>query len=108
MKIVVDDLRDILNVDLICRSAEVALTQVRYWPDFSTLYLDNDLGEGKMEGFAFLKKLNSLCNWLPSKIILVSSNPVARENIRNFLRDKGYVQFFDPKEEYAESWEHAE
>jgi hypothetical protein len=55
------------------------------------LYLDNDMGHGFMEGWEVAK-------WMvendikPERVIVVSSNPVAAERIREyFLHDLGYV-----------------
>jgi hypothetical protein len=104
MILLVDDIRNIEGVDMICRSGEIALEQIHNWEDISSLYLDNDLGEGKLEGYDFLVKLYRINGKVPSRIVLVSSNPIARERIRNFLRDLNYIQAFNEESSYEETW----
>lgn len=104
MKLLVDDIRNIDGIDIICRSAEIAMIQIHNWGDVSDLYLDNDLGEGKLEGYDFIKKLYRINGRLPQRIVLVSSNPIARERIRKFLIDLNYNQSFNKDSSYEETW----
>jgi len=87
MWLLVDDCRN-LSCDVIARTYEagkVLLASVNW----NGLCIDHDLGE-KQTGY-------DLINWalenyrLPSKVQIVSANPVGRENIERTLKNRGYT-----------------
>jgi len=114
VNILLDDLRDLPEMDIIFRSAEVAQW---CWPQSLNtfhLFLDHDLGENKRTGYDFLKLFylapsgtmgcwdDTFTHW-PDKVTIVSANPVGRENIRNLLTQMRYTQEFVPPL-YDEVW----
>lgn len=54
--------------------------------------LDNDLGEGRMEGYKVLDWLESLQISIPFGIHIHTSNPVARERMRAIIRRNGWKE----------------
>jgi dihydrofolate reductase len=93
MKIAIDDMRDFkqIEVDIIIRSAEVAKSFLESLTDpIEVLYLDNDLGSD-IEGWRLLDMLLE-ANKLPSRIILVTSNTVARDRMEGSLKQYEYHQ----------------
>lgn len=54
--------------------------------------LDNDLGEGCMEGYKVLDWLESLQISIPFGIHIHTSNPVARERMRAIIRRNGWKE----------------
>lgn len=87
MWLLIDDVRD-LKCDVIARTAEAGkkLLAVGGW---ECVCFDHDLGE-KETGY------DVLCwalenNLLPSKVQLVTSNPVGRENMRRALECGRYI-----------------
>jgi len=84
----VDDLRDI-DADTVARTYADAV-KVADTLDLScaTLYLDHDLGEEKT-GYNFIMYLIAEEN-LPKEVLIVSSNPVGRDNIGAALVQEGY------------------
>ena len=56
----------------------------------TTLYLDHDLGENSINGYDVACKALAL-NIMPMTVILVTSNPVGRDNIIAALKEHGYT-----------------
>lgn len=56
--------------------------------------LDNDLGEGYMEGYKVLDWLESLQIFVPFGIHIHTSNPVARERMRAIIRHNGWKEIY--------------
>lgn len=54
--------------------------------------LDNDLGEGCMEGYKVLDWLESLQIFVPFGIHIHTSNPVARERMRAVIQRNGWKE----------------
>lgn len=54
--------------------------------------LDNDLGEGKMEGYQVLDWLESLLIPIDFGIHIHTSNPVARERMRAIIERNGWTE----------------
>lgn len=54
--------------------------------------LDNDLGEGCMEGYKVLDWLESLQIFVPFGIHIRTSNPVARERMRAVIQRNGWKE----------------
>lgn len=54
--------------------------------------LDNDLGEGNMEGYKVLDWLESLLIGVPFSIHIHTSNPVARERMRATIQRNGWTE----------------
>lgn len=94
LHILIDDIRDLNGMDIIIRTPKAAL---RYVTENETtghfLYMDNDLsGEpGSIEGHDILGRV-LLLGHRPKKVILVTSNPVAAQWMRNALLDVGYKE----------------
>ena len=89
LHVLIDDTRNLLNMDIICRTSSAAKGVLTYFgEDIEWLYLDHDLGE-EVDGYQIAKwAQQNEC--LPSKIQLVTSNPVGRENIAALLVGAGY------------------
>lgn len=103
MKVMVDDLRvDHGRMDLVCRSAEVAISVVN-WKSVTELWLDHDLGEDRQSGYDLLKHLNA-CSLIPPIVVFLTSNPVGRENFRGILESNLYSMSYDPDRDWAETW----
>ena len=54
--------------------------------------LDNDLGEGRMEGYQVLDWLESLLIPVEFSIHIHSANPVARERMRTIIERNGWKE----------------
>ena len=87
MWLLIDDVRD-LNCDVIARTAETGkkLLAVGGW---ECVCFDHDLGDGETGYDVLCWALEN--NLLPSKVQLVTSNPVGRENMRRALESSGYT-----------------
>lgn len=89
--IALDDMRDFPQYEAegvltICRTIEQAIETLDSHR-FDVLLLDHDLGEGyDNNGYYFLKRCFDEGIRLPKIIIIVSSNPVGRENMAGFLQ----------------------
>ena len=88
MRLLIDDMREI-EADAVARDSYQAykLISRAKWDE---VYLDHDLGEGSDTGYQVM-------NWwlesdypLPHTILIVSSNPVGRDNIGRALVAHGY------------------
>lgn len=96
LRIALDDERNytIEQIDILFRTPESAL---EYLTEFTTkdidmLYMDNDLGPGKMEGREVLRKLLQE-EVLPISVCLITANTVARNAMEKDLLDFGYTRF---------------
>jgi hypothetical protein len=89
--LLIDDFRE-LNCDKTCRTVAdgIKALQEQIWDE---LYLDHDLGiyaSDERTGYDVLCWLEANPQFLPKKIILVTSNPVGRQRMQQAL-DKLYV-----------------
>ena len=60
--------------------------------DIEFISLDNDLGEGYMEGYQVLDWLESLQEEIPFGIHIHTANPVARERMRAIIQRNGWKE----------------
>lgn len=92
MHILIDYVRNLSGMDVILRTPEAAL---KFLDGFDTsghfVYMDNDLAIKGTEGYQILRKLLDF-GQRPKKVVLVTSNPVGAENMRNDLLDAGYKE----------------
>ncbi len=87
--LLVDDIRDYDNITKVCRNFQDACVEVNE-NKYDFLYLDHDLGEVST-GYDFINyciNRDIKFGW----IVIVSSNPVGRDNIGFVLRAAGYIQ----------------
>lgn len=82
--LLIDDFRD-FNVDRVARTYEEGITALKE-EEWDVLYLDHDLGQsdGK-DGYGIACFLERNPQYRPKKIVLVTANPVGRENIERCL-----------------------
>jgi hypothetical protein len=66
-------------------------TGLNNW-EIDVISLDNDLGEGNMEGYKVLDWLESLLIPVEFGIHLHTSNPVARERMRATIQRNGWKE----------------
>ena len=90
MKLLIDDIRDIEGVDYIARNGKAGLTILDLIGGIKTLYLDHDLGPNSISGYSVAMKALEQ-DMMPPKVILVTSNPVGRDNIIAALKQFGYT-----------------
>jgi len=94
LHILIDDVRNLQGMDIIIRDPQAAYT---FLDVFDTsghfLYMDNDLGDHDLlnEGQSILRYAISL-GQLPKKVVLVTSNSVAANNMRSLLVAHGYTE----------------
>lgn len=90
--ILIDDVRNLNGMDIIIRTPEAA---VEFLNNTDTtghfVYTDNDLAVDGMEGYQILRLLLEF-GQRPKKVVLVTSNPVAKQTMRNDLLDLGYKE----------------
>ena len=85
--LLIDDIRDQYQVEKTARTAADGMLALKTLP-VTHLLIDHDLGEEK-SGY-------DVINWaiehnvLPSKVFIVSANPVGRNNIGRALEAEGY------------------
>lgn len=91
--ILIDDMREIF-ADIIIREPVTAMSLLPQLKDqISTLYMDHDLGLGKMTGYDVLCKLVEEQQIYPDCIIMVTSNPVGRSNMCALINHTGmYIE----------------
>lgn len=102
MKILIDDIRNIEGMDIIIRNYEHAkmITPLLFYNNEIHLFLDHDLG-GEKTGYHFICYLieNALTwaeedykvhSFMPTRVTIVSANPVGRQNIERALNNFGY------------------
>lgn len=96
LTLLIDDLRDI-QADIICRTYQGAEQIINtIWLQDWTLFLDHDLGESKT-GYDIINLMLNTSN-IPGHIIIVSSNPVGRDNIGRALDSTGMYKRCSPHE----------
>lgn len=83
MKLLIDDLRDI-KADVVARTYDQGIHALTYQGPFEVLYLDHDLGEADpgATGYGIMNFLEANPQFLPGKIVLVTSNPVGRQRMQ--------------------------
>lgn len=90
--LLIDDMRDI-KADVVARTFDEGIDALKTQGPFDILYLDHDLGdfENKYErtGYHIMCFLEENQQYLPKKIVIVSSNPVGRQKIQMVI-DKLY------------------
>lgn len=99
MRILVDDMRtpEFLGIKgecLVYRTGEDFLLETHMNKDILTLFIDHDLGEG-VNGYQVITELVEVRKTKPYSVIIVSSNPVGRDNIGRCLKANGYREL-DP------------
>lgn len=62
--------------------------------DIEFISLDNDLGEGRLEGYKVLDWLEDLQEPIPFGIHIHTANPVARERMRAIIQRNGWKEVF--------------
>lgn len=80
--LLIDDTRDI-DADVVARTFEDGIRALCSNSPFDVLYLDHDLGDEnpRNTGYGIMKFLEEHSEFLPKKIVLVTSNPVGRQNM---------------------------
>jgi hypothetical protein len=88
--LLIDDIRNLPGSTLIARTYSAGLECLRKFKVYS-LYLDHDLGEvdERHTGYGIMCFLEEHPEFLPDKIILVTSNPVGRQRMQQII-DKLY------------------
>ena len=85
LELLIDDVRNIKDVDLVARTAEDGLYYLEH-EHVTHLYLDNDLGDDQpMEGIDILNWARDN-NLVPPNVLIVSANPVAKRRMEDVLR----------------------
>ncbi len=83
--LLIDDMREI-DADIVARTFDAGIAALQAHK-FDVLYLDHDLGEDdpNKTGYGVMKFLEENPDRLPGKIVLVTSNPVGRQNMQVVL-----------------------
>ncbi|WGG14251.1 hypothetical protein [Salmonella phage phC17] len=90
--ILIDDVRNLHGMDIIIRTPEAAIEFLKGTDTTGHfVYCDNDLAADGMEGYQILRLLLEF-GQRPKKVVLVTSNPVAKQHMRNDLLDLGYKE----------------
>lgn len=82
MKLLIDDIRDLPDMDIICRNSTAGKAVLEHF-DIDELYLDNDLGES-VEGYQILQWAANH-NLVPEMVVLVTANPIAKQKMIDTL-----------------------
>lgn len=92
MWLAIDDVRNPF-VDVIVRTPEAAKIVLKEM-EFEVLLLDHDLGHQVETGYDLVKWAYKNDVELPPRVQIISSNPVGRDNIFEFLKNScGYRSF---------------
>lgn len=85
--LLIDDLREI-DADVIARTGEEGLAALRTQP-VTHLYMDHDLGQEHTDGYRVIAQAleEGIC---PPNVMMVTSNPVGRQNMVAALEANGY------------------
>lgn len=83
--LLIDDCRD-MSADVICRHVDYGITVLK-WHKWEILYLDYDMGDGYPTGIAVLDWLKVHPQYLPGKIIPISSNIDMRRKMQQVIKD---------------------
>lgn len=106
MKVLIDDIRDIEDMDIICRNSTAGKAVLELF-DIDELYLDNDLGE-TVEGYQILQWAANH-GLVPEKVVLVTANPIAKQKMIDILTlDLNYTQDKIYRNRYIRSRDEAE
>lgn len=90
--ILIDDVRNLNGMDIIIRTPEAAVEFLNKTDTTGHfVYMDNDLAVDGMEGYQILRLLLEF-GQRPKKVVLVTSNPAAKQTMRNDLLDLGYKE----------------
>lgn len=90
--ILIDDVRNLHGMDIIIRTPEAAVEFLNKTDTTGHfVYMDNDLAVKGMEGYQILRLLLEF-GQRPKKVVLVTSNPVAKQTMRDDLLDLGYKE----------------
>lgn len=90
--ILIDDARNLHGMDITIRTPEAAVEFLNKTDTTGHfVYMDNDLAIDGMEGYQILRLLLEF-GQRPKKVVLVTSNPVAKQTMRNDLLDLGYKE----------------
>ncbi|ECP6930394.1 hypothetical protein FUV06_17135 [Salmonella enterica] len=90
--ILIDDVRNLHGMDIIIRTPEAAVEFLNKTDTTGHfVYMDNDLAVDGMEGYQILRLLLEF-GQRPKKVVLVTSNPGAKQTMRNDLLDLGYKE----------------
>ena len=89
LHVLIDDIRNIQGMDIICRNASSGIRTCYYFNNISHLYIDHDLGDETRSGYDVIIELLK-CGYCPNNVQIVSSNPVGVKNIAAALIDYGY------------------
>ena len=87
--LLIDDFRT-FDVDHIARNGRDGMQALLDFP-VTHLYMDHDLGEDSPNGYEVIT-LALLHNVVPNKVLIVSDNPVGRDNIAGALKANGYIK----------------
>ena len=94
MIVLIDDVRNVSNVNIICRDFNSALILIeKCLTNITHLILDHDLGDENIRsnGHELLKIILGY-DYKVDKIQLISMNPVGKKNMENSLLDAGYTK----------------
>jgi hypothetical protein len=87
--LLIDDLR-VMTVHRTARTYDDGIVALQNGP-WDVLYLDHDLGEEKT-GYDITNWLEQNPAYQPEAVVLVTMNPVGRENIARALVAMGYIR----------------
>lgn len=93
MHLLIDDVRDLPGMDIICRTAVAGIKAVKQLSP-THLYIDHDLGTDSINGYQVIMQLLE-AKKCPIHVQVVSSNPVGVKNISAALIDAGFLVALD-------------
>ena len=97
MKVMLDDMREGLGCDLVCRNEDafrcLLHSGLLRTVGFTFLYIDHDLGETSKNGYEALKTMFYDHKMFPESVYIISSNPVGIKNIQGLLIEQDYFNF---------------
>lgn len=81
--LLIDDMRNI-QADVVARTYDEGIEALKNQGPFSLLYLDHDFGDPSPSktGYSIMCFLEANPEYKPEKIIIVSSNPVGRQQMQ--------------------------
>lgn len=96
MYLLIDDVRDLEGMDIICRTAEAGIMIAKQC-HITHLYLDHDLGCECLTGYDVINELIDAKCYIPY-VQIVSSNPVGAMYIGAALVGAGYEASLNKRE----------
>lgn len=92
MNLMIDDKRD-MPYGVIARDYESGKKMLALG-GWDALYIDHDLGDPKTgyDLITWAADIGPKYDFLPDKIVIISSNPVGRDNIARVLRKSGFKE----------------